>query len=374
MGNIKVGLITYHSAYNFGSALQAYGTVKTIADLGFDVETIDYRTLSQEYRYKKDFTLKRGLKGFICNLGFNFIRKQRKVRSDKFEKFMKDFLHLTKKKYTSYKEFDGPELNYSILVSGSDQIWNPGCDEFQFEPEDAMLPYFLKFGGDAKRIAYASSPGDLSLRQMRSYRDYLRVYDCLSMREPGALKYAEKVSGCHIELVCDPTWLLDRSEWMSLEGIPEPPKKPYIFVYILYWAYPTIKMWMNKIKQLAKREDMDVYCISPVSYYADKDVHMIQDAGPLDFLSYISNASLVITSTFHGTIFSMNFEVPFFSCYAQSRQMQMLAKCDLEDRMINSPDQIFDEDAFDMDFSISREIIAKFRKSSKDFLKRSLNS
>lgn len=372
--NDKVGLITYHSAYNFGSALQAYGTVKTISELGYDVDTIDYRTHSQEYRYKKDLSLKRGLKGFLCNLGFNFIKKQRKIRAEKFENFMQDFLHLTPRKYSSYKEFTGDELNYPILISGSDQIWNPGCDEFQFEPEDAMMPYFLQFGKDPKRISYASSPGDLSLRQMRAYRDYLRNYDILSMREPGALEYAEKVSDREIELVCDPTWLLDKDEWLSLEGIPEAPSKPYIFVYILYWSYPTIKMWMQNIKKLAKQKGLDIYCISPVSYYSDKEINMVQDAGPLDFLSLIAHADLVITSTFHGTIFSMNFEVPFFSCYAQSRQMQMLHKCDLEDRMINSPGQIFDDDAFDMDFTHSREIIREFRETSKNFLKNALNS
>lgn len=373
----KIGLITYHSAYNFGSALQTYGTIKTIIDLGFEIETIDYRTPSQTLWYQSDFSRKKGIRSMIDNFGFEFIKSKRKVRARKFENFISTFLNPTKERYTDYKSLKEAELNYDVLISGSDQIWNIGCGEFKYESKEAILPYFLRFGSPQNRIAYASSFGGQTLRNIRKYRDLLCNYDALSTREPIIRNYIQEATGRNVELVCDPTWLLDKYAWQDLPGIYNPnSSKKYIFVYALYWDIRAFCHWLPKIKDLARRNDMDVFCISPLNYHRDKDINMIQDAGPLDFLSYISHASLVITNTFHGTIFSMNFEKPFYSCCVQpgSRQGQMLAMCGLEDRIINNPSELLDDNDFSCDFTKSSAVINNLRSKSISFLKNSIES
>ena len=371
-----VGLITYHAAYNFGSVLQAYGTIRTIEKLGFQVETIDYRTPSQTFWYQTDFSHKKGLRSMIDNWGFQFIRSARKERARKFEEFIAKFLNPTSQRYTCYDQIRDAKFHYDILVSGSDQVWNFGCGEFKYEPQEAILPYFLDFGKPQKRVAYASSFGNQTLRNIRKYKNRLCSYDSLSTREPIIRDYMETVTERDVELVCDPTWLLDKDEWLSMPGIYRPEvERPYIFVYALYWNFRSLNRWLPEIKQLANKLGMDVYCISPLNYCNDKEINMLQDAGPLDFLSYIGNASLVITNTFHGTIFSMNFERPFFSCCVQpgSRQGQMLALCGLEDRIINSPSELLEDDDYELDFKNSSNEIRDLRAKSINYLNKALN-
>lgn len=370
-----IGLITYHAAYNFGSVLQTYGTIKTINDLGYDVETIDYRTPSQTFWYQTDFSRKKGLRSMIDNFGFQFIKAARRKRARKYEDFITRFLKPTAKQYTGYKQLYDANLDYDVLVSGSDQVWNIGCGEFQYEPHDAILPYFLQFGNPKRRVAYASSFGGQTLRNVRKYKDLLCQYDALSTREPIIRDYIEKATGRDVELVCDPTWLLDRDEWLSLQGTYRPAtKRPYIFVYALYWSFRALNRWLPKVKELAQRHGMDIYCVSPLNYHSDKEITMIQDAGPLDILSYLANAALVITNTFHGTIFSMNFEVPFYSCCVQpgSRQGQMLAMCGLEDRIINTPSELLEDNGFGCDFTESTNAIQKLRIDSINYLRTNL--
>ncbi len=373
----KIGLITYHSAYNFGSALQTYGTIKTIRDLGFEVETIDYRTPSQTLWYQSDFSRKKGIRSMIDNFGFEFIKSKRKVRARKYENFISSFLNPTEERYTDYKSLKEADLHYDILISGSDQVWNIGCGEFKYEPNDAILPYFLQFGSPKNRIAYASSFGGQTLRNIRKYKNLLSTYDALSTREPIIKDYIKEATGRDVELVCDPTWLLDKHTWMDIPGIYNPTSsRKYIFVYALYWNFRALNRWLPVIKELARINNMNVFCISPLNYHRDKDINMIQDAGPLDFLSYISHASLVITNTFHGTIFSMNFERPFYSCCVQpgSRQGQMLAMCCLEDRIINNPSELLEDKDFNCDFTKSTVVINNLRSKSISFLKNSIES
>lgn len=372
----KVGLITYHAAYNFGSVLQAYGTVRTIESLGYDVETLDYQTPSQQFWYHTDFSTKKGIRTMLETIGFKFIKKDRQKRAEKYEQFISSYLRPTTEKYTRYEDFSVIGNKYDILVSGSDQVWNIGCGEFRNEPGNAILPYFLQFGNPQKRVAYASSFGGQTIRGIRRYAEQLKSYDSLSTREPIIKRYMESVTGREVELVCDPTWLLDKKEWMKLPEIFTPKTdRPYIFVYALYWPSRILKRWLNAVKQIARKNNWDVYCISPLNYHKDSEVHMLQDAGPIDFLSYLANAQLVVTNTFHGTIFSVNFERPFYSCStnAGSRQAQMLELCNLEDRIINSPSELADATDFDVDFTNASHIINTFRENSKKYLETSLS-
>ena len=143
MNNRKgIGLITYHSAYNYGSVMQTYGTIKTLNKLGYEVETIDYRTPSQTLWYQTDFSSKKGLRDMLLNFGFKLHSKERKERARKFEDFISSNLCPSSSRYTKWNEIRFID-NYEILISGSDQIWNFDCGEFRSEPIEAIYPYFF---------------------------------------------------------------------------------------------------------------------------------------------------------------------------------------------------------------------------------------
>ena len=370
----KTGLITYHAAYNFGSVLQAYATQKTLEKLGCPNEIVDYRTQSQTDWYHKDFSWKAGPLNWITTFGFNFMRKARRIRREKFERFITNYLTLSPRRYTTYEELRKEPFEYDILISGSDQIWNIGCGEFRNEPKESILPYFLDFANPKKKIAYASSIGGQPLNNIKKYAPYLLQFDALSTREPSGARIIGKAANRDIEVVVDPTWLLTRKDW-QIEGVYTPKtKRGYILWYTLYMFPWKMKKWLKVIKAFAARHNLDVYCISPLVYCRDKEVHWIDDAGPIDFLSYMMNASCVITNTFHGTIFPMNFNVPFFSCNAAvgSRQGQMLALCNLEGRVINSPMELCEITDYSCDFTEANITIEKMRRESVGYLKNAL--
>lgn len=369
----KVGLITYHAAYNFGSVLQAYATQKKIEDIGFEVEIIDYRTPSQTLWYTKDVTIKKGIKNLIKSPIFLRIKQARKERAEKFDMFIETMMNLSKDRFTKFADFNS--LSYPILVSGSDQVWNIGCGEFRNEPSDAIRPYFLDFGKPEKRIAYASSFGTPTPLQVKRFIPFLKKYDYISTREPIGKKYIDRYLSKPVDLVCDPTWLLNKEEWSGIINV-DTPQEPYILIYNLGWTFRDCKGWLSAIKKIADEKGWKVYCISPLNPLRFSGIEMLDNAGPIDFLAYLKNARLMITNTFHGTIFSLNFEIPFISCQAQSssRQGQMLEMCGLDERIANNPSDLQYIDIKNtLDFSNSSKIINDFRESSINYLRRALS-
>lgn len=368
----KIGLITYHSAYNFGSVLQAYATQHTLEALGYEVDMIDYRTPSQTLWYTSDITTKKGLRSLIEAPFFLRVHGKRRRRAEKFEAFMSSMMNLTPQRLTRYEDF--ASISYPILVSGSDQVWNYACGEFRFEPWDAIRPYFLDFGNPLKRVAYASSFGTPTEEYVKKCAPYLRHYDSLSTREPIGKRFLENNVNKPVTLVADPTWLLDKAKWSTLLK-DEKPRKPYVLIYSLALNWRHAGPWLEAVKSLAAQKGLDIYCISPLHPLIHSGIRMVDDAGPLDFLSLLKGAELVVTNTFHGTIFSMNFEVPFISCSVKpdSRQIQMLEMCGLTDRIANSPEELAAfTGAYELDFTESAKTISEFRNRSVKYLEDAL--
>ena len=179
-----IGVITYHAAYNFGSVLQAYAIQKSLEKLGYSVKIINYRPNQQRDFY----TLcrrKMGIKTFLNDVLMLPIYKKRKTSHYRFEKFFESELKLT-------KEFSDPHIfkkiagGFDVLISGSDQIWNPLSCELKGLDISYMEPYLLA-GEHPKKISYASSIGDLK-RDCSILCDYIKNYDGISVREYGAKK------------------------------------------------------------------------------------------------------------------------------------------------------------------------------------------
>lgn len=374
----RIGLITYHAAYNFGSVLQAYATKIAIEKLGHTVDIIDYRTPSQTYWYTTEASRKLyGRRRWLWDMQFYLKRKSRLRRRKKFEDFISELLNPTRPLLRCYQEVKDAGFEYDILVCGSDQIWNSWCTEFSFEKEDAILPYFLKFGKAKRRVAFSSSFGTGNEVIDHGWVN-LSGIDRLSVREETTAKRLEKLTGRQITHVCDPTLLLKADDWL-IEGTYKPTigeGTGYLFIYNLGWSPEKLRQWLPYIKKFAKKHDWPIVLVSPLHYSSDKEVKVLHDAGPLDFLSYMRYASFVITTTFHGTMFSLNFERPFISCSTapDSRQGQVLCLSKLEDHIVNNPEELLDkaDQMISTDFSTFRKEIDKIRERSIAYLKEAL--
>ena len=166
----KVGIITFHAAYNYGSMLQAYALQQVILSMGYDCEIINFRSPAQKRQYKPIFVVG-SLYGrcvrFIIQAAYvwGILKKQRL-----FEQFLNSELKLSYNEYGTLEDLENAGFNYDYYISGSDQIWNVYCNDFNYA-------YFLPFVKSGKRIAYAPSMG--AQLSIKTYKDRKKVIDLL---------------------------------------------------------------------------------------------------------------------------------------------------------------------------------------------------
>ena len=169
----KIGIITYHSAYNFGSVLQAYATQKILETLGYEATILNYRMKSQ-YEYYSIIHIKQGLKSFLKDLLHIPQIKQYIARKNRFEKFISS-LNLTHE-FAEPDEAKHFENQFDIFISGSDQIWNKHSNELDSVDWSYMDPYLLTFT-NKKKISYASSIVNMTSDELKMIASKIAVFD-----------------------------------------------------------------------------------------------------------------------------------------------------------------------------------------------------
>ena len=365
----KTATITFHAAHNYGSNLQAYALQQTIQSLGYDNEIINLRTKRQKDLYTV-FTKRKGIKYIIKNLSHLVYYFPLRRSYKKFEDFINHKLVLTRE-YETEEELVDADLNYDVFIAGSDQIWNP-------IPADFDWSYYLTFVNDSTKVAYAPSFGQLASKGNEETRtriaDLLTRFDVISVREQGAADNVKQMIGLNPEIVLDPTLLLSRDKWLQLVNNKERiVKKEYIYFYTLF----ADKSRMDIIKRISKATGLSVVTSNFSNQYDVFNPFIkCYDAGPLDFLTLIRDAKLVVVSSYHGTVFSTLLNVPFFAIDGMSdaRISSLLKIVGLEDREINTTNvEEKCRDPFNIDFKMVNERLNEARTPSINFLKQSLS-
>lgn len=359
MNNKSISIITFHAAHNYGSCLQAYALQTFLKNLDYNVSIIDFRTDNQIEMYKP-LTKRKGAKYFIKNLFFILHYKSRKLRYDKFEKYIKDNYILTDR-YTSLEELMSCPPEADCYISGSDQIWNTA-------PYDANMAYFLPFVKYGKKIAYAPSFGQIGkITNENEIKDYLSKYDNISVREQNGRDIVKRLINIDAPILIDPTLLLSRDEWLYMVK-DRIINYPYIFFYTLF----ADKDMISTVKQISKILNLPVI-VSNISNQHDALAGFKKRiaSGPEDFLNYIYNAEFVCTSSFHGTVFSILFNKQFISLNGNEdkRISTLLKKFNLSDRSINTHGKFSNYDILrKCDFSNIEKIRLQECDKTKKFL------
>lgn len=342
---MKIGIITIHKSPNYGACLQAYALWKYLEQKGNDCEIIDlYRPYQEEYVPSKRFQRMRQHTSFVSRckqaikkmLGLNK-GKAGKLFSDnaklKFDKFNSQIKY--SRAYKGIDEFYANPPIYDLYVSGSDQLWNPT------QPY-CLEPYFLTFvpnGG--RKISYATSIGitDLTDEEKHKFKDWLSSYDAISVRELQAEKLLESFITDHvISQVPDPTFLLDVEEWKKLAVSPDINEK-YILLFTLQWS-PVL---VEYCKRLSAESGLLLVVLTQIQPQNNGGGYIpVTDAGPKEFIGYIANAEMVITDSFHCTVFSIIMGVKNFYTYISpsngrgSRITDLFDSFGLQNHLLNS--------------------------------------
>ena len=277
----KIATITFHWATNYGAVLQSYALQKTIRCLGFDNEIIDYVPVRVDLLHK----LKE-----IFNRDFVFFTKEKKIK-----KFRKQELVLSKKRYKTNKSLFTCSDNYSTIITGSDQIWNPSFT--MLAEGKPTLSYYLNFAGAAKRVSYAASFGATILKESMKTEilPKLRDFSAISVRERTAQDILASM-GVDSRVVLDPTLLLKREDYETLCDKAEKTNPKKVFCYALKNGECEISSIYNNICGLLGDAP------EPDGVY-----------GVYEWLNNIKESEFVVTNSFHGTVFAILFHKPFVS-------------------------------------------------------------
>lgn len=332
-----------------------------------DVSIVDYKTPHLD----KSMRLIRFGHSFrdVLRMGKDFFRLFPRYRLlKKFRSFAHTYYNMTKQ-VDNREDLKSMEGAFDVFVCGSDQIWNPDV----VEGFDGA--YFLDFVEKKNKIAYASSAGSYCYNEEEEVvlKGYLSSFSAISVRESNTASYLRTLTGRKdIATVIDPTLMLNKSEWMGMFNIEKNTRrKPYVFVYTLKKG----SLARSVIKRVSEHLDLEVIVIDQDPFLGyPSDLH-IQDAGPEQYIELIAGASFVITNSFHGTVFSTNFEVPFISIKPPSglnRVQMYLDSVGLGDRLVSNYQDLERITKLPIDFNESRGKLEKLRNISKQFLDKSL--
>lgn len=388
-----IGIITlYYNNYNIGGLLQAYALQKTLQDNGIMAEQ-----LSVWHYKKKPLSLKRKYMGKITRLIANPVSEikdtyrnrkmewRKNVIADHIsrrEQHMREFMQEIPHSVSVYTPDNICESlkDYSGYVVGSDQVWND-----DYIDKDNMRINMLQFVPDGYlKVSYAASIGKNC--EFKGWfvemLEELKSFDSVSVREQTAATVINEKTGVNVRVVLDPTLLLNSEQWLELCGdYNRISDEPYIFTYFL----GKDKLNREFAHQISKKTNKKIINFAhAINYYRDEDKDFgdeaILDYSPKDFIKYIENASIVITDSFHATVFSLLFHKEFFTLARaaddgiksmNSRVSDLLAVYGLSNRLIDAENYLYD-DIEKIDFNDFDNTVEEQRADSLLYLKESL--
>lgn len=333
---MKVGILTFHRALNYGAVLQALGLVKTVEKLGKEATIIDYRCKTIEDDYKNIKIEKGSVIKDIVNSMLSYSTRKRKKNS--FRMFCNNNLNLSSKAYYSKEDLLKLNEECSTFITGSDQVWDDKCANF----DEA---FFLTFVNDSsKKNSYAASFafGELPKGLECEYKNRLEDFNSISVREEKGKDIFSTLLNKNIHIDLDPTLLLDKEEWMSYTEKSTESEK-----YILIYTVNQPRELFSYAEELSKNTGYKLIYIND-SLKKKVNAEYRRGVSPSEFLTLFANAEYVLTNSFHGTAFSIIYEKKFIveinskKNKINYRSKNLLSMLNLENRILDGTNNIRD--------------------------------
>lgn len=367
---MKVGVLTFHYTDNVGSVLQAYALKRAIEKLSADCEIINYQKDGWKRKTygvsdKEQLKTKYGLLWPLAN-AYMLVRSiYRRRFLKKFKAFQLEHLECSGA-VVKKESLNGLAEKFDKIVVGSDQVWN----FTNVKVDDTYLLDFVE--EDRKKIAYAASfgRGEVENNDAVRFAQYLPRFSRISVRESDGVALANTLSGGNAKHVLDPSFLLTAAEWKQL--FKEKERENYVLIYLRQAASEAL---FSFAEQLANREDCQIVMVTegqhvPNGYKAE--VH----PDPLEWMALLYGAKYVVTNSFHGVAFSINFNKQFFyeelavtKWDTNSRINSIISLVGLNDRDIRKCSYNAMED---IDYVTVNTTINEQRKASLEYLKTAL--
>ncbi len=299
----KVGMITFHSAYNYGAILQTTALYHVLkSKCGVTPEIINYTgkaiVLADVIRFFPVSTVPKAFFAGLCTFPERYNKRK------KYRIFFRRFLCATER-FNSKRQLRRKCPSYPIVLCGSDQIWNPNLTL------GVEKPYFLNWGLSETVIkaSYAASFGvdKLPVLAGKKIGALLKDLNYISVRESSGIEIVNQLADKDAVCCLDPTLLLTDKEWEAF-ALPVEIQKPYILIYQMQ-NNPQIYKTAALLKQ---KYGLYVVDINNYGYRQSMVDEALTEIGPGEFIGLFRDAAYVCTNSYHGLIFSLIFGKPAF--------------------------------------------------------------
>ena len=370
---MKIGIITFQHAHNFGACMQLYALQQYLTGRGHQVQVINYRqpAIEKSYRIVKRPPSRRLLSKvyYLMKYGLTAIKKPYLLRRrGNYQAFAARYFRLTKP-YHSFKELCAADFDLDCLVMGSDKIWNSGITK-KLDPA-----YFGAFVPDRTvRISYAASIGSEKIPENEEivFKCLLRKVDYISVREATAQKELEKLTDKPVVQVLDPTLLVEKDIYNAFR-LENRFKGDYIYVHVHHYTAKSPDL-VAVASHISRKTGLPVvHNIQGVKFPHQKGTTF--SAGPEGTLAAIKNARLVVSQSYHVTAFALIFNQPFLVVEREkynSRISDLLKALELEHLLIVDKERIPEISEIGIDYRKVNEKLAKMRLESAAFLEQAL--
>lgn len=347
----RFGILTFHFSDNYGAVLQCYALRKVINSMEDCSADVIAFNPGRKVGWYDDSCLQNQFK-------------------EKLAKFA-EFNHTeTAIPLTDFYDTDEIEQsNYTGFIVGSDQIWNPSFSFFN----TAYLLDFVK--PDKLRISYAASVGlapDHPRMKKEIFEKYIPKFDYLSVRERTHESFIGSFTHKKVQTVIDPTLLLTAKDYdMLIEDTKKEEDGEFIFFYYLKHD-STTPLACSFVNMLARKYNLKI-----IHFYVEMSEQTFKNEnrsfyfeGPKDFVWYIKHAKIVVTNSFHGTVFSILYHKPFYTYIVksmQSRVLDLLGDLGLKERLVYGYKSLNDI-SWDIDYASVDKVLENKRKKSLEFL------
>lgn len=352
---MKVGIITVHRAYNYGSVLQCYAFQEFLTLLGHDVWVIDYRQRWTEAVYRPfslyyvwHFITKKDIRAII---DYWRKRKERKKRLNMTKPIFGSFMKRFRLTSSCRRRLPG---DFDVYIIGSDQLWSHQC----VGGEDKFYLGNFRHPIGSKIIGYSLSASIPSLYKFGSQKlnAIIGNFDKLSVREHGNAELIYELTGVQLPITIDPTLLVDTDLWDFMIN-DDWKGQNYIAIYQARPVEGDLNYLEKKALALSKEMLCNIIDLSTMKYSVE------------DFISIIKYAKCVLTTSYHATVFSLLMETP---CYAiklgdgfDVRYVDLLTELGLESELV---EKNFVPKPLSINFNGVKERIKKYRQSSVEYL------
>lgn len=370
-----IGIITIHKINNYGSVLQAYALQEACEELGYKAEIIDYcfpNGFHAHNMYAATTDSQPNEPTWIKALFALALKRQHKG----IGAFVTKYQHLSEEQYHSPEQLKTETPDYDVYITGSDQLWNPRhCNG-----DPAFMLHFAP--GNATKISYAASIGtnEIPKELQPLYKELLGRYSNIAVREQSSVEIIRNLTGKETSVVLDPTLLLDYKKWNDIAVAKRQFKKKYILCYFLNYSFNAFPYVDELAREMQKQTGYEIVRVArPPHNLGESHTHYRIGASPEEFLALVRDSEMVLTTSFHGTAFAVNYGKPVFTVVknrnaSDSRQMSLMQALGLDSQILTIHDPLPKASQAQYCVEEEQKRLTELRETSLYYLKKALNN